>query len=158
MIRNIIQHPSQVLRERANEVEVDDPQDLHIAQHLAQDLVDTFNHNPMAIGLAANQIGFLQRVIVVDITRRGVDRYVMLNPVIVKETVQTQRVADGCMSVEGGSKRATTKRPLGITVEWRDIDGKPHKQKFRNLIAAVVHHEIEHLDGKLFIDKLSGVQ
>jgi peptide deformylase len=153
MVREILQHPDPRLRIVAAELDMSTQEGIDLAQGVAMDLLDTFVKTPRAIGLAATQIGLPHRVIVVDLKRQGIDLYVMINPVIVKQTPQMQRVKDGCMSVQHGNWFASTKRPLGITVEWIDSkDGSTRRQKFRNLIAAVVHHEIDHLNGRLFID------
>jgi peptide deformylase len=153
MKREIIQYPDERLRVVAAPLDVDSEEGLALARSVVLDLMDTFVETPRCIGLAATQIGLPNRVLIVDLKRQGIDLYVMVNPVIVKTTNQSQRVQDGCMSVDHGRKFSSTKRPLGITVEW--IDGKtfePRKQKFRNLIAACIHHEIDHLNGRLFID------
>jgi peptide deformylase len=152
MIRDILQDPHDLLRVVSKPIDLSNPEQAKTAADVALDLEDTFNATSRAIGLAAPQIGSNCRIIIVDLTRRKIDRYIMVNPVIVKRTDQSQRVKDGCMSVKQGTHFASTKRPLGITVEWEELDGTKRKQKFRNMIAACIHHEIDHLDGRLFID------
>jgi peptide deformylase len=117
------------------------------------DLLDTFAATTNCIGLAATQIGCPWRVIVVDVTERRGELYVMVNPVIVKASEDLQLVNDGCMSVYNGRRRYNTKRPKRITVEWTDRrHNQQRKQKFSGLLAAVIHHEIDHLNGVLFTD------
>lgn len=120
-----------------------------------KDLCDTFAVTENCIGLAATQIGELWRVIVVDITPERTEPYVMVNPVITKMSEDCQSVRDGCMSVFNGQKRAITKRPKRLMVEWLDPKTlEPIKQKFTGLLAAAIHHEVDHLNGMLFIDHL----
>ena len=144
MIRTILQHPDEALRQVSAEIH-----DLAEAHRIAEDLTHTFEATLNCIGLAAPQIGERYRVILVDITRRNFDRYIMVNPVITRTSADMQRVNDGCLSVERGRKRLSTKRPKRITVEWTDLQAK---QNFSGLIAACIHHEVDHLNGKLFID------
>lgn len=128
------------------------------AEHASvlKDLCDTFAATgSRCIGLAANQIGRLWRAIIVDVTPERTETYVMLNPVITKMSEDCQSVRDGCMSVFGGDRHATTKRPKRLTVEWLDPKTlEPRKQKFTGLLAACIHHEVDHLNGVLFIDHL----
>jgi len=156
MIIPVIQHPDERLRQRADAVDFSDADEVQWMRATAQDLEDTLQGLEICIGLAAPQIGRSQRIIIVDVTRRGVDRYVMVNPVITKQSQQSQRVQDGCMSVQHGRFHSSTKRPLRIQVEWQDVAGVTHRQKFSNLMAACIHHEIDHLNGRLFIDPPGG--
>lgn len=121
-----------------------------------QNLRATFEGTPNCIGLAANQLGLPWRVIVVDVSRQRSDIYLMVNPVITKASEDQQAVRDGCMSIRNGKWFAQTRRPKRLTVEWIDPeDGEPRRQKFAGLIAAVIHHEIDHLNGVLFTDSLA---
>ena len=96
-------------------------------------------------GLAAPQIGVNYRVIVV-----GKDS--MVNPVIVKSWGRLRR-EEGCLSLPG--IYGTVTRPQGIICEWQGVDGSTHRSHFLDLMARVACHEIDHLDGILFIDRLS---
>lgn len=100
-------------------------------------------------GLAANQIGECVRVILVE----DGGRTFMANPVIVRAT-GTQQVSDGCMSVNNGLTRRTTTRALNVIVRYQDRDGAHHRRHAAGMRAAVIQHEIDHLDGKLFTDML----
>lgn len=151
MIKSIIQHPDSRLRLISKPIDFGTDQ-ADIAQSVAADLLETFNATGNCIGLAAPQIGHAARIIVVDIMRNGIDRYLMVNPVITKASQHMQRVNDGCLSVGHGMTRMSTKRPARITVAWQDLTGKARSQKFSNLMAACIHHEIDHLNGRLFID------
>jgi peptide deformylase len=114
----------------------------------------TFMATQNCLGLAAPQINHRVRAIVVDVTRARTDTVVMINPVITKASKDLQRVDDGCMSVKFGWERGVTYRPKRITVEFYDEECNLRKRKLAGQLAAVVHHEIDHLDGKLFTDLL----
>lgn len=105
----------------------------------------------VGVGIAANQIGDFRRVILLDPSGRGHERIVMCNPRIVR-SAGTQRVNDGCLSVDEGTRFAATTRAARIRVEYQDEDGNPRKQKAQSYFAAIIQHEIDHLDGVLFID------
>lgn len=109
------------------------------------------------VGLAANQIGDIRRVIVVDPSGRGIDMRVLVNPVITKADGE-QTVNDACFSVGKGRTKGRTKRAKRIKVEFQDETGAPHKLKAQGFFAHVLQHEIDHLDGILFIDKLVGAK
>jgi peptide deformylase len=104
--------------------------------------------------LAANQLGHGWRAIIIDITPGRRETRLMINPVITKTGVAEQRVNDGCMSVFFGKTRGYTYRPKQITVEWFDVAMDKHRWKFSGISAAVIHHEIDHLNGVLFMDRL----
>lgn len=145
---DIIQEPDARLHQRAEEM-----RQVHAAHQVIGDLIDTFWAANDCIGLAAPQIGHPYRVIIVDVTERHTDTYLMVNPVITKESEDQQRVLDGCMSVSFGKKHLQTRRPKRITVSWVDRDGLRRAQKFSGIMAACIHHEIDHLNGVLFMDR-----
>jgi peptide deformylase len=152
MIREIIQHPDERLRQIAAPV----PQamtDKHL--NAAIDLAETFMHTPNCYGLAATQLGIPLRIIVVDISPSRCDTVVMFNPVIEQASHDLQQVQDGCKSVKSGTLFETTKRPKRLTVTWLDVMGHPKRRKFTGLIAACIHHEVDHLDGIIFLDRVA---
>lgn len=150
MIKPIIQAPDTRLRRVAAAL----PEVHH--ETVVQDLLDTFMETRDCIGLAATQIGEPWRVIVVDVTPRRTETYLMVNPVITRASDDMQAVRDGCMSVRNGKWFQQTRRPKRIAVEWRDAEtGLPRRQKFSGLIAAAVHHEVDHLEGILFTDRIA---
>lgn len=102
-------------------------------------------------GLAANQLGECVRVIVVDYQ----GELAMVNPVIKRRSRTQQRVDDGCLSVERGTLRGITARASEVFVEWQDFAGAAKRGVFKGLRAAIVQHEVDHLDGKLFTDLIS---
>lgn len=105
-------------------------------------------------GLAANQIGECVRVILVE----DGGRTFMVNPVIVRRSPSVQRVSDGCFSVERGTKRRTTTRAAEIVVEYQDRGGFNKRTRAKGMRAAIIQHEVDHLDGKLFTDLVPGVE
>lgn len=107
------------------------------------------------VGLAANQIGDMRRVIVIDPSAKGLEMLVLVNPVIVRADGE-QTVNDGCLSVGKGKVRGRTKRAKRIRVEFVDEFGAPQKLKANGFVAHILQHEIDHLDGVLFTDKLVG--
>lgn len=150
MIRQIIQAPDPRLKDSATSL---GPQCVDMLA-VVEDLVDTFKVTANCVGLAAPQLGHPWCAIIVDVTRRRSETYIMVNPIIVKASKDLQRVHDGCMSVAHGHRRAYTYRPKRITVKWIDVSGAEYQQKFNGLIAAVIHHEIDHLEGILFLHRL----
>ena len=103
------------------------------------------------IGLAAPQIGIPQRFFVVDI--RDGKRYVFINPEIVETSIEKGPYEEGCLSIPGVYHDVI--RPLRVKVQARDADGKLFNLEADGLLARVIQHEYDHLDGKHFIDRLS---
>ncbi len=120
---------------------------------LIEELFATMYAAP-GIGLAAPQINELRRVFVVDPSHadRGGGRLAMINPRIL-ESDGMVTFEEGCLSVPGIF--ADVKRPERILVRYHDIDGHEHEQEFEDIMARVIQHENDHLDGKLFVDHLS---
>lgn len=152
----ILQAPDQRLRQVAVDVPVVDGRITDTHAPLLADVRETFAATTgHCIGLAATQLGIPFRIIIVDVSRRRVDPCLMVNPVIVKASDQQQPVNDGCMSIDNGRTFARTYRPKRITVEWIDPHDGPKKQKFMGLLAAAIHHEVDHLNGVLFTDRVA---
>ncbi len=162
--------PDQVLAQRALPIER-----VEKALHgLADQMLETMYDAP-GVGLAANQVGILQRIIVVDTEYDWIDEEdadkrlegdvevaggiirnrrprIMINPEIVF-TEGHQLYTEGCLSVP--EYQAEVKRAGKIKIEYRDIDGLTQVLGAEGLLAVAIQHEIDHLDGKLFIDRLS---
>lgn len=118
-------------------------------QRLADDMVETMYHEN-GVGLAANQVGVLQRICVIQIPEDEEPR-ILINPEIVE--AQGQRELDeGCLSVPG--YRGTINRSEMVRVRAQDINGKIIKIKAENLLAQALEHEINHLNGILYLDHL----
>lgn len=149
-IRNILLHPDPRLKKIATPV-VDLNEDLLL---LAADMMDTMYDAP-GIGLAAPQIGVLERLIVLDcVKEEGASPrpIVMFNPEIIASSDYTSVYDEGCLSIPEHYAEIT--RPAEVSVKWIDVDGKEQQEDFAGLWATCVQHEIDHLDGKLFIDYL----
>lgn len=131
-----------VLRKKSKIVEKIDKR----TEILIDDMIETMYHAD-GVGLAAPQVGILKRVIVVDI---GEGVHVLINPEI---TIEAGEATDyeGCLSVPGVKGQVT--RPAEITVEGLNRDGKKIRMKASGLLARAICHEIDHLDGILFVDK-----
>ena len=150
-IRTILIHPESKLRKVS--LEVKDLSDRLI--NLADDMLQTMYDAP-GIGLAAPQIGLLVRLIVIDCNKE--DELIqhpiqMFNPEIIETSDEKNIQEEGCLSIP--NQFGEVERPSKITVRWIDRDGNEKQESFDGLWATCIQHEIDHLDGKLFIDYLS---
>ena len=150
MKRNILLHPDPRLKKAAAPVA-----DLSDGlRRLADDMVETMYRAP-GIGLAAPQVGVLERLIVLDCTpddSAECGLLVMFNPQIMAQSDETSSYEEGCLSIPDHYGQVT--RPAEVTVTWLDRDGTQQQQDFSGLWSTCVQHEIDHLNGKLFIDYL----
>lgn len=144
-IRSIREEGDEILRKQSRKVEkVDDK-----IRELLDDMVETM-HKYNGVGLAAVQVGILKRVIVIDLyDDKGPIK--LINPVIIKEKGE-QEVEEGCLSFP--NKYAKMIRPKEVTVEALDENGKKIKIQGKDLLAQALAHEIDHLNGIVFIDKM----
>lgn len=117
---------------------------LHI---LLDDMYETMQSHE-GVGLAAPQVGILKRAVVIDV---GEGKIELINPEIIEESGE-QTDSEGCLSVPGVYGEVT--RPIKVTVQAQDRYGKKFKLTGENLLARAICHETEHLDGKLFLDKV----
>lgn len=124
-------------------------------RRLADDMLATMYDAP-GIGLAAPQVGVLGRMLVMDCVK-GEDEapkpIVLINPEITWCSDERSTCNEGCLSIP--EQYADVERPASVKVRWLGVDGKDHEEQFDDLWATCVQHEIDHLDGKLFIDYLS---
>ena len=141
-IRNIRYDTDEVLRKRSREIETIDNK----IRELAIDMLDTM-YKFDGVGLAAPQVGILKRIITIDI---GEGPKVLINPVI-KKAQGKQTGEEGCLSFP--NVFGNVDRPESVVVEAFDIDGNKIKIKAKGLEAVVLSHEIDHLEGILFVDK-----
>ena len=149
-IRPILIHPDPRLKTVCDPV--DDLSDE--LRRLADDMLLTMYDAP-GVGLAAPQVGVLTRLIVMDCVKEegaAPRPMVMFNPRILASSDQTNVYEEGCLSIP--EQYAEVTRPKLVTVEWIDRNGAPQAQDFDGLWATCVQHEIDHLDGRLFIDYL----
>ena len=152
MLRPIVRYPAPVLQTPAALVTTFDAE----LDRLIDDMVDTMYAAP-GIGLAAPQIGVSLRVCVIDLSvgRRGGELLVLVNPEVVsREGLQTEE--EGCLSVPGFD--ATVARPAKAVVKALDRKGTERTLEGTGLLARALQHELDHLDGALFLDRLRGIK
>ena len=149
-LRDIILHPDPRLKTLAKPVEeVNDD-----IRRLADDMLETMYHAP-GIGLAAPQVGILKRVLVMDCVKEedaAPRPMVLIDPEITWSSEDLSTYEEGCLSIP--DQYADVDRPAEVEVRWLGLDGAKHSERFDGLWATCVQHEIDHLDGKLFIDYL----
>lgn len=144
-LRNIRTEGDPVLRKVCREVtEVNDR-----IRELIEDMIDTM-YEADGVGLAAPQVGILKRIVVIDV---GEGPIVMINPTI-KSFDGSQTGQEGCLSVPG--KAGIVTRPNHVIATARDIDFNEYEIEGEELLARAICHELDHLDGKLYIDKVEG--
>ena len=142
---------SPILRQRAEPVPgVDDA-----VRRLIDDLFETM-YAAKGVGLAANQVGIAQRVAVVDTGGETPDPLVLVNPTIVQRGEETETAEEGCLSIP--EIFGDVERPVAIVVEATDRTGTPFRLEASGYRARAIQHEIDHLDGVLFLDHLSAVK
>lgn len=143
----ILEYPDPRLRRRAERVTKVDAE----IRALVDDMFETMYAAP-GIGLAAVQVNVPKRVVVIDISAEGNEPNCFINPEIVTATGSTQS-EEGCLSVPEYYDQVT--RAERVTVRALDRDGQPFELEAEGLLAVCIQHEIDHLDGKLFVDYLS---
>lgn len=143
-LRNVRLDGDEILRKKSREVEKIDDRILTILD----DMVDTM-YDRDGVGLAAPQIGILKRLVVIDVDDENL--YKMINPKIIKSSGEAID-EEGCLSVP--DRRGEVVRPTKVTVEYTDENGKLKVLEGEGLLARCICHELDHLDGILFIDKI----
>ena len=144
-IRNLRLDGDEILKKKSREVEVIDEK----LQILIDDMIETM-HKYNGVGLAAVQVGILKRLVVIDLyDDKG--PIVMINPII-KKTKGEHEVEEGCLSFP--NQFAKVIRPEEVTAEYTDRDGKKMRVIAKDLLAQAIAHELDHLDGEVFIDKI----
>lgn len=143
----ILHHPDPRLREQAVAVEEFD----RALQQLVQDMLETMYEAP-GIGLAAPQVNVHKRLIVIDISENKSQPLVLVNPRILAQSGR-EKMEEGCLSVPGIYE--VVERAERVTVQAQDAHGHEHTIEAEGLLAVCIQHEIDHLEGKLFVDYLS---
>ncbi len=146
-LRDILRYPDPRLRKKALPVACVDTE----IQSLIRDMAETMYKAP-GIGLAATQVDVAKRVIVIDISSDRKDLKVFVNPVITERS-GVFGVEEGCLSVPGIFEEV--ERAQKVTVRAQDQQGTPFELVAEDLLAVCIQHEIDHLDGKVFVDYLS---
>lgn len=147
-LRNIREIGDEILYKHAKEVkEMTDK-----TKELIQDMLETM-YEADGVGLAAPQVGVLKRIAVIDVTAEQNDPIILINPVIT-HTEGEQRGSEGCLSVPG--KAGIVTRPNLVRVKALDMDMNEFEIEGEELLARALIHEVEHLDGQLYVDKVEG--
>lgn len=152
---NIITIPDPVLKQVAHPVDkVDD------AVRKQMDLMLAAMYDAPGIGLAANQVSMLNRVLVMDLDYKkdglGANPIFMANPEIMYESEEISVMEEGCLSIPG--QHADVERPAIVRVKYLDYNNKPAELEAEGLLSHCVQHEIDHLNGTLFVDYLSSLK
>lgn len=149
-IKPLIILPDPILRQTSALLEDVTPE----VQSLASDMLETMYDAP-GIGLAAIQIGVPKRVVVIDLHKEGEDKkpQVFINPEILSSSDDRSSYEEGCLSIP--DYYAEVERPATIRVRYVDLDGKAQEIEADGLLATCLQHEIDHLNGVLFIDHIS---
>ena len=146
-IRNVVQVGDEVLRQKCFEVEKFD-ESLHT---LLDDMKETVKKEQGA-GLAAPQVGVLRRVVVVDVEE---GYFELVNPVLISQKGE-QSGWEGCLSVKG--KSGIVSRPMKVKIRFQDRNGEKYLLQAKGFFARAICHELDHLDGVLYIDKATHIE
>ncbi len=150
----ILIHPDPRLKKRCAPVENISSE---IGQ-LAENMLETMYDAP-GVGLAAPQVGILKRLFVMDCVKEDdadPRPIVLINPEIVSTSAEMSTYEEGCLSIPEHYGEVT--RPARVVMRWTGLDGKPQEEEFDGLWATCAQHELDHLDGKLFIDHLGAIK
>ena len=142
-IRNIVTEGDEILRKVCRKIEKFDDK----LKELLEDMAETM-YNSNGVGLAAPQVGLLKRIVVIDVGEGLIE---LINPVIIEKSGE-QREVEGCLSIPG--EYGITIRPMKVTVEAQDRNGNYFQVKGEGLLARAFCHEIDHIDGILFKDRV----
>ena len=145
-IRIIREEGDEILKKKSREVEKIDEKVLE----LIKDMIETM-HKLEGVGLAAVQVGVLKRIVVIDLYEEGKPPYIFINPEIVKEKGE-QTVDEGCLSFP--NKFAKIVRPKEVTLRALNEKGEKIEIKAKDLLAQAICHEVDHLNGIVFVDKI----
>lgn len=147
----ILKYPDPRLHRVAEPVrEVDDR-----IRELVRDMADTMYDAP-GVGLAATQVDVHERVVVIDVSEEGNELRVLINPEITWKSDERQTYEEGCLSVPGIYDEV--ERAARIRYRALDADGNPYEAEAEGLLAVCVQHELDHLDGKVFVEYLSSLK
>ena len=149
---SIVAYGDPVLRKKADEI----PKDYPNLQELIKNMFDTM-YNASGVGLAAPQVGLSVRLFIVDITDREEPEYqefkkVFINPTIIEESGDLWSFNEGCLSIP--DVREDVKRHKNVLLSYYDENFVHHQETFDGMAARVIQHEYDHIEGKLFTDKL----
>lgn len=147
-LRTIREYGDEVLERRCKEVKEVTPR----IRELVEDMLETM-YDANGVGLAAPQVGILKRIVVIDVSPEADDPIVMINPEIL-ETSGEQTGYEGCLSIPGKSGVVT--RPNYVKAKAFDLDMKEYVIEGEELLARAICHELDHLDGHMYVEKVEG--
>ena len=149
-LRDIIVLPDKRLRLKSKPV----PRIDGDVRKLVEDMFETMYKAP-GIGLAAIQVGVPVRLVVMDLSKKETESEprVFVNPEIVSPSEEKSTYEEGCLSIP--DVHEDVERPARVTVKYLDLDGKAHEEDAEGLFATCIQHEVDHLNGVLFIDHIS---
>ena len=147
----IVQYPDPRLAMKADPVTVFDDE----LKQLAADMAETMYEAP-GVGLAATQIGRNIRMVVIDISEDKNALRVFVNPEIIERSEELEECEEGCLSLPGIYEKV--KRPARVKVRAQDLEGNPFEIACDELLSVCVQHEIDHLNGTVFVDHLSALK
>ena len=148
-IRKILKFPDQDLRTKAENISVFDDE----LKVLTNDMLETM-YSVNGIGLAATQIGIHKRVAVIDISPEKNEPLIIINPEVeILDATKKEDYDEGCLSVPGFFE--TISRPSEIKLIYKNLEGSQKEIKPEGLLTKVIQHELDHLNGRLFVDHIS---
>ena len=149
-LKNIVIEPDPILRKISQPIETVN----YETKKLLDDMLETMYAAP-GIGLAAVQVGILKRIIVIDISKEKEKKnpFFLINPEIIFKSEKTSSYEEGCLSLPGHF--AEIERPSECRVTYIDYNGKKRELKANGILSTCIQHEVDHLNGVLFIDYLS---
>lgn len=147
-ILNVLRFPDERLRTKAAIVKTVN----NDVKKIIDDMFETM-YDENGVGLAATQVNIHQRIVVIDVSENKEQAYVLINPEIIDHSTDTEINEEGCLSVPGCY--AKVDRFTQVTVKALDSNGKEFTLEATELLAICIQHELDHLDGKLFVDYLS---
>ncbi len=153
-MKRILYVPNPILRQRSEDLKDIQKEDLLIAEEMMDIMVSA-----PGVGLAANQIGILKKIVTINIQdkEKNIDKkYILFNPKIISYSKEKTIMEEGCLSIP--EQYAKINRPKEILLEYLNEKKKSVKRKVEGIEARILQHEIDHLSGKLFIDYLSSLK
>lgn len=144
----ILQYPHPILLQKAEPV----TRFNEALAQLTQDMAETM-YASEGVGLAANQIGVLQRIVVIDVSQDPKELIVLINPTITERSEECSLHEEGCLSLKGLFENV--QRANEVTVTAQNVKGETFSLQATGLLAICIQHELDHLDGHVFIDRLS---
>ncbi|MBR1930786.1 MAG: peptide deformylase [Lachnospiraceae bacterium] len=147
-IRNIREYGDEVLVKKCKEVKEMTPR----TRELIEDMLDTM-YEANGVGLAAPQVGVLKRIVVIDVSEEREEPIILINPRIVESSGE-QSGQEGCLSVPG--KCGIVTRPNYVKAVALDVDMNPIEVEGTELLARAICHELDHLDGHIYVEKVEG--